>query len=279
MDNKNQYKELLANLELGKKSKYETKYNPNLLQIVPRSLNRDTLEIETQFYGFDVWHMYELSCLNPKGKPLVFMGITYIPSTSKFIVESKSFKLYLNSFNQTKISSKEEFEETIQKDISKAISDNAKVILYPLNEANKVISCHELEGKCIDDLDIEVNDYEVNPKLLKQDDGDEVTETISSNLLKSNCLITSQPDWGSIVIKYSGKPINHESLLKYIISFRNHNEFHEHCVERIFTDIVNNLEISNLEVRAYYTRRGGLDINPVRTMKPIEFENLRLIRQ
>lgn len=279
MDNKNQYKELLANLELGKKSKYETKYNPNLLQIVPRSLNRDTLDIKTQFYGFDVWHMYELSCLNTKGKPLVFMGIAYIPSTSKYIVESKSFKLYLNSFNQTKISSKEEFQETIQKDISKAISDNAKIILYPLNEASIVLNCHELEGVCLDDLDIEVNDYEVNPKLLKQDDGDEVTETLSSNLLKSNCLITSQPDWGSIVIKYRGKPVNHESLLKYIISFRNHNEFHEHCVERIFTDIVNNLEISNLEVRAYYTRRGGLDINPVRTMKPIEFENLRLIRQ
>lgn len=273
------YKELLAGLELGKKSQYETSYNPKLLQPVPRSLNRDTLVINTPFYGYDLWHMYELSCLNLKGKPMVFVGVVYVPCDSPFIIESKSFKLYLNSLNQTKLNDINEFASLIKTDLSNVLKTQVTVELYPLDKVPQTFCIQKIDGICLDDLDIEVTSYDVDSGFLGHKGKEIVTETLVSHLLKSNCLITSQPDWGSIAISYKGKAIDREGLLKYLISYRAHNEFHEHCVERIFTDICNKLEVTELCVKAYYTRRGGLDINPMRATKDFAFRQLRLLRQ
>jgi 7-cyano-7-deazaguanine reductase len=274
-----EYKNILDNLELGKRSSYETLYNPKLLQPVPRSLNRDTLSFASPFFGYDLWHMFELSCLNTKGKPLVFIGELFVPCNSTSLIESKSLKLYLNSFNQTKLSGKEEFTQRITDDLNKALNTNVLVNLYNLDEAPDSFKINNLEGINIDDLDVEIDSYDVNPQFLAQHNSSSIKETLTSNLLKSNCLITSQPDWGSISITYEGAPIVRESLLKYLISFRNHNEFHEHCVERIFTDLLNNLNIKTLTVKAFYTRRGGLDINPLRSTNEINYANFRLLRQ
>lgn len=276
----NKYKELLSGLSLGHKTAYESIYNPKLLQAVPRSLNRDTLDIKTPFFGYDLWHMFELSCLNQKGKPLVGVGELIVPCTSEFIVESKSLKLYLNSFNQTKLDSLLQMQELVRNDLSKLLKAEVTVKITDLSIENHDFAIQPLPiSTCLDDLDISIDCYSINANLIQQENGPVITEALSSNLLKSNCLITGQPDWGSIIISYTGKPLNHQQLLKYIISLRQHNEFHEHCVERIFTDLCNFTELEFLEVKAFYTRRGGLDINPCRsTIPPIEC-NLRLIRQ
>jgi 7-cyano-7-deazaguanine reductase len=274
------YKELLSGLSLGHKTNYESQYNPKLLQVVPRSLNRDTLDIKTNFYGYDLWHMYELSCLNKKGKPLVAIGEVIVPCDSEFIVESKSLKLYLNSFNQTKLDSLEQMQDIINKDLCNILQTQVTVKLYDLIDTPKQFNIKSNPvGINLDNLDIEVNCYSVTPELISQENGEVISETLYSNLLKSNCLITGQPDWGTIIISYTGKPLNHEQLLKYIVSLRQHNEFHEHCVERIFTDICNATQINFLEVKAFYTRRGGLDINPCRSSIEPQLENLRFIRQ
>lgn len=272
--------ELQKKLHLGQKSKYISVYTPSLLQTVPRSLNRSTLNIITPFYGYDLWHLYELSFLNEKGKPMVAVGEIYVPSESECIVESKSLKLYLNSFNQTKFKDLQAVEETIKKDLSDILNITVDVKLYTLKEANSFV-ISESNGLCLDDLDISVTEYDMNPSLLHSStSANKVSETIYTNLLKSNCLITGQPDWGTLVVTYKGQQIDHESLLKYVISMRQHNEFHEHCVERIFTDICNNCkEIEELKVEAFYTRRGGIDINPVRSMSKAIKNSSRFIRQ
>lgn len=272
--------ELQKKLHLGQKSKYVSVYTPSLLQTVPRSLNRSTLNIITTFYGYDLWHLYELSFLNEKGKPMVAVGEIYVPAESECIVESKSLKLYLNSFNQTKFKDIQTVEETIKKDLSDILNIAVDIKLYTLKEA-KSFAISECNGFCLDDLDISVTEYDMNPNLLHSSDSvNKVSETIYTNLLKSNCLITGQPDWGTLVVTYKGQQIDHESLLKYVISMRQHNEFHEHCVERIFTDICNNCkEIEELKVEAFYTRRGGIDINPVRSMSKAIKNSLRFIRQ
>ena len=274
----------LSNLTLGKATNYCSQYNPSLLQAVPRSLNRDSLGLTSNnlpFKGEDVWYGYELSWLNDKGKPVVAVAEFSFPCTSPNIVESKSFKLYLNSFNQTKFPSWQSIESALSKDLSAIAGSDAQVKLFPVN------SCPALQittdtALCIDDLDIEVNQYQLAPELLQsinQDQGDNVTEYLVCHLLKSNCLITNQPDWASVYIKYNGKPICHETLLKYLISFREHNEFHEQCVERIFCDIKHFCQIKELTVFARYTRRGGLDINPFRSTTQDKAPKLRTLRQ
>ncbi|MFI3256431.1 MAG: NADPH-dependent 7-cyano-7-deazaguanine reductase QueF [Psittacicella sp.] len=274
----------LSQLELGKKSKYETSYNPRLLQGVPRSLNRDQIGLKDKakipFFGKDLWTLYEISYLNSKGVPRVAIASVWIDYTSDNLIESKSFKLYLNSFNQTKISSKEELISIIQKDLSEVSNSNVKIQLHSLNDS-KMNEVTTFDGENIDDLDIEISNYDFDSSLLKITKLDyEITEKLNSNLLKSNCLVTNQPDWGSLYIEYSSfNKIDRESLLRYLISFRMHNEFHEQCIERIFMDLYS-LGITNLTVYARYTRRGGLDINPYRSSKDIGFlENIRLSRQ
>lgn len=271
---------ILQGLSLGKRQEYIANYTPTLLQPVPRSLNRDDLALgpELPFTGADIWTLYELSWLNDQGKPVVAVGEVQVPASSHNLIESKSFKLYLNSFNQTKFSSLTQVQSTLQQDLSRCAGGDVNVSLFSLTEAPHQIA--RLPGECIDDLDIAIDCYSFTPGLLQGAAGAEtVHEVLHSHLLKSNCLVTSQPDWGSIVIEYQGHRIDRESLLRYLISFRQHNEFHEQCVERIFTDLMHYCQPDKLTVYARYTRRGGLDINPFRSnWQPVP-ENIRLIRQ
>ncbi len=272
----------LAGLTLGQKTEYATQYQPSLLQPVPRSLNRDDLNLgaDLPFQGCDIWTLYELSWLNSKGLPQVAIGEVAIPATSANLIESKSFKLYLNSFNQTRFDSWQAVEQALIQDLSNCAGETVSVSVKPVS-AYTDEPIVTMQGECIDDQDIEIADYEFNPDYLKDAaDSLEVSETLHSHLLKSNCLITNQPDWGSVEICYQGKQINREALLRYIVSFREHNEFHEQCVERIFTDIMTYCQPTQLTVYARYTRRGGLDINPYRSnQQPKPAHNHRMARQ
>lgn len=265
---------------LGKHSEYKSHYQPDLLFPITRALQRENLGIthSIPFYGVDVWNAYELSWLNPKGKPMVAIAEFHIPCTSPCLIESKSFKLYLNSFNHTKYTSMDEVSQTIARDLSLATGSDVFVKITALHEASKKIVT-QFNGLTLDHLDIECDTYQVNSHFLTTENSI-VSEVLHSDLLKSNCLITGQPDWGSLQISYTGNKINHENLLKYIISFRNHHEFHEHCVERIFMDILHHCKPTTLSVHAHYVRRGGLDINPYRSTElSIPNSFLRLSRQ
>ena len=269
-------------LSLGKQVDYEFEYNPGLLQGVPRSLSRDTLDLANSslpFDGIDTWTGYELSWLNLKGKPNVAILECHVPITSENLIESKSFKLYLNSFNQTKFASAEDVRQVLQADLSACAGEPVEVKLI-LPEQFTSLQFKEFEGTLLDNLDVEIEQYSPNTQFLAVvKSGAEVKETLISHLLKSNCLITSQPDWASIQIRYEGKAIEHEGLLKYLISFRQHNEFHEQCVERIYNDIMQHCQPDKLTVCARYTRRGGLDINPFRSNYEAPYANHRQARQ
>ena len=269
-------------LSLGKQVDYEFEYNPGLLQGVPRSLSRDTLDLANSslpFDGIDTWTGYELSWLNLKGKPNVAILECHVPITSENLIESKSFKLYLNSFNQTKFASAEDVRQVLQADLSACAGETVEVKLI-LPEQFTSLQFKEFEGTLLDSLDVEIEQYSPNTQFLAvAKSGAEVKETLISHLLKSNCLITSQPDWASIQIRYEGKAIEHEGLLKYLISFRQHNEFHEQCVERIYNDIMQHCQPDKLTVCARYTRRGGLDINPFRSNYEAPYANHRQARQ
>lgn len=272
--------EVLSQLPLGQKTEYIDQYDASLLCAVPRSLNRRLIHIDKAqpFYGFDVWNAYEVSWLNQKNKPQVALVEFIFPCDSGFLIESKSFKLYLNSFNNTVFRSSDEVVTRLQYDLSAACGAHIQLKLMPLSEvAGQKLTA--FDGVCLDDLDVQCEFEKVTPECL-QVEQEHVKETVFSDLLKSNCLVTGQPDWGSVQIQYEGQKINHETLLQYIVSFRNHNEFHEHCVERIFTDILNICKPKKLTVYARYTRRGGLDINPFRSSEPcLAPENIRFARQ
>lgn len=272
----------LSELTLGKATGYQSEYDASLLQGVPRKLNRDAIDlIDTlPFHGTDIWTGYELSWLNAKGKPMVAIAEFHLSFDSEHLIESKSFKLYLNSFNQTKFDSIELVQSTLTDDLSRCANGEVLVnVIEPKHFTHQRIV--ELPGTCIDDLDIEIEDYNFNPDYLldSTDDKSMVAETLNSNLLKSNCLITSQPDWGSVMIRYQGPKIDREKLLRYLISFRQHNEFHEQCIERIFVDLKRFCHCAKLTVYARYTRRGGLDINPYRSDFEQPSESHRLARQ
>lgn len=268
--------------ELGKKADYDPHYNPDKLFPIPRKNKRDEIGVPDilPFYGMDIWNHYEVSWLNPKGKPMVALAEIIYDCTSSYIIESKSMKLYFNSFNNTKFNSMGELENTIKNDIEINISHPVSVRILPLNtiQDNKVLI--SFDGICLDEQDIDCATYTVDSSYLMIEDK-KVEERVYSNLLKSNCLVTDQPDWASLQIHYKGYKINHEGLLRYIISFRNHNEFHEQCIERIFMDILRCCKPEELSIYGRYTRRGGLDINPYRTNKKINksINNERLVRQ
>ncbi|QGM80625.1 NADPH-dependent 7-cyano-7-deazaguanine reductase QueF [Otariodibacter oris] len=272
----------LTALKLGQSTEYATSYNPQLLQGVPRQLNRDQLGITAQqpfTKGVDLWTAYEISWLNSKGVPQVAIADIFIDYTSKNLIESKSFKLYLNSFNQTKFTSFQEVQATIQTDLSLCAEGKVEVILKRLDQYQSEQIAH-FSGQCIDSQDIEIANYEFDRHILANGTSDHIIEeTLVSHLLKSNCLITNQPDWGSIQIHYVGKQIDQEKLLRYLVSFRQHNEFHEQCVERIFCDLMEFAHPEKLTVYARYTRRGGLDINPFRSNFEQAPTNVRLARQ
>ncbi|MEH8018031.1 NADPH-dependent 7-cyano-7-deazaguanine reductase QueF [Rheinheimera muenzenbergensis] len=278
----NRYSDALTGLSLGKTTAYADQYDASLLQAVPRTLGRDDIGLDPlalPFVGQDIWHGYELSWLNAKGKPMVALATFIVPYDSANLIESKSFKLYLNSFNQSRFADLGQVYRHLQQDLSACAGKPVKVSLHNVNEI-MAFQPTWLPGRCIDDLDIEVDQYQYDAGLLQlQADGDIVEEKLHSHLLKSNCLITSQPDWASVYIHYRGMALQHESLLRYLISFRSHNEFHEQCVERIFSDIWRLCQPSFLAVYARYTRRGGLDINPWRCSEPCAPPAIRLSRQ
>jgi 7-cyano-7-deazaguanine reductase len=268
--------------QLGKASAYIDQYDPSLLFAIPRADKRAELGITATppFFGADMWTAFELSWLNLRGKPQVALAHITVPCESPNIVESKSFKLYLNSFNNTRFSDAREVRERIRADVGSAVGAGIgiKTMGPEIFDQEPV---HEMDGLNLDRLDIECMHFTPAPELLFAEfDEPPVTETLTSNLLKSNCLVTGQPDWGSVQISYSGAQINQEGLLQYIVSFRNHNEFHEQCVERIFMDVWARCKPIKLSVYARYTRRGGLDINPFRTSYPQGLPpNVRTARQ
>jgi 7-cyano-7-deazaguanine reductase len=273
--------EFVAEIPLGKSVDYGNSYDPKLLFTIERGVKRGELGIETNlpFTGQDIWNAYELSWLNEKGVPQVAIGQFRFSADTARIIESKSLKLYLNSLNQKKFASRALFSACIRKDLTHAISDNVDVVLYSVDDrdTNQV---KELKGEIIDSLDIEISDYQYNASLLELKGADKViSEVLISNLLKSNCLITNQPDWASVYVEYRGRPICKASLLRYLVSFRDHNEFHEQCVERIYMDIMKCCKPEELTVYARYTRRGGLDINPWRSNCKDDMPNIRLSRQ
>lgn len=272
----------LALSPLGKTADYITQYSPQLLFPLPRQIKRDELGLTgaLPFFGVDIWNAYEVSWLNSRGKPMIAIVQIVVPADSTHIIESKSFKLYLNSFNQTPLASHEALQQLLQQDLSEACGKSVQVqVMLPDDFAQQRMGT--LDGVDLDRLDIETNRYTPAPEFLRaQFDEAPVEEKLVSHLLKSNCLVTGQPDWGSVQIHYVGPPIDQEGLLKYLISFRNHNEFHEQCVERIFIDIQRACRPTKLAVYARYTRRGGLDINPFRTNFNAPWPaNTRLARQ
>lgn len=272
----------LEGLTLGKKTAYVEHYAPQLLQAVPRSLNRDALNLHQDnlpFSGEDLWTLYELSWLNPQGVPQVAIGYVSLAADSLNLIESKSFKLYLNSFNQTSFADRESVRQTLEQDLSDCAQGQVKVSLCSLSDVEGE-AVGAFAGECIDDLPITVDNYSFDNALLTGATTPEIVEeTLVSHLLKSNCLITQQPDWGSVMIRYRGPRIDREALLRYLLSFRQHNEFHEQCVERIFNDLLQFCQPQALTVYARYTRRGGLDINPWRSNVPFDAPIARLARQ
>lgn len=260
--------DLLNAAPLGKKSSYIDQYSSKLLFPIPRLSKRSEIGIDESkqlpFLGQDLWTGYEISWLNSNGKPQIAVADFIFSCQSPNIIESKSFKLYLNSFNNSKFNSSFEVLQLMTDDLSDACG--MPVLVHFVNEVDSINNgIGQFDGVCLDHLDVICNEYIVKPELIRADSTQIINETIYTNLLKSNCLVTGQPDWGSLYIEYSGSKLDHESLLQYIVSFRNHNEFHEQCVERIFMDLMQFAKPTKLSVYARYTRRGGLDINPFRS--------------
>jgi 7-cyano-7-deazaguanine reductase len=274
---------------LGKPAAYQDQYEPGLLYPIPRAAKRNEIGIAGQppFFGADLWTAYELSWLTPRGKPVVAIAHVTVPCETPNIVESKSFKLYLNSFTNSRFASFDEVLARLRADLAQVLwrdsggaAGSLGVRLLAVHDFDRQ-QVHELDGVLLDRLDIECTQYTPEPDLLTAAfDQQPVEELLVSNLLKSNCLVTGQPDWGSVQIRYAGPQIEQGGLLRYLVSFRNHNEFHEQCVERIFMDIRRRCRPTKLAVYARYTRRGGLDINPFRTSHPIALPpNIRTARQ
>jgi 7-cyano-7-deazaguanine reductase len=252
---------------LGKSVAYVGSYDPGLLFPISRAGQRAQLGIDANlpFLGVDIWNAYELSWLDARGKPKVALAEFRVPAASPNIIESKSFKLYLNSYMQSKVPDTDVLRGRLAADLSAAAGAPVSVVLAtPTSKQAALIE--NLAGEVIDDLPIEINHYgppradflHVNPDAV-------VEESLVSHLFKSNCPVTGQPDWASVQIHYTGPRLGRDGLLRYLVSYREHADFHEHCVERMFVDILAQCGPSHLSVYARYTRRGGLDINPFRT--------------
>ena len=256
-----------ADSPLGKASSYPASYDPALLFAMPRIDKRHELGLSgtLPFFGMDVWNAYEVSWLNLRGKPQVAIITLLVPADTPNIIESKSLKLYLNAFNQSRLAGPAALLELLRADLSAGFGGPIQIRLCGSDAFGK-LKFGELDGLLLDRLDIEVDRYEPDPSLLQAQQNEvPVEEKLVSHLLKSNCLVTGQPDWASVQLHYVGAPINQEGLLRYLIGFRFHNEFHEQCVERIFMDVWRLCKPQKLMVLARYTRRGGIDINPWRS--------------
>ncbi|MBA4501493.1 NADPH-dependent 7-cyano-7-deazaguanine reductase QueF [Marinobacterium marinum] len=263
---------------LGQETLYANRYDASLLYPIARDLSWEAKGVKRAtlpFRGLDIWNAYEVSWLDQGGKPIVRMAEFRIPAVSPNIVESKSFKLYLNSFNLSRFDSEAQVKERMQQDLSDVAGAPVEVLLTPLTAPVEVM---QLKGLCLDELPLQVEHYTPAPELLVTN-GAVQEETLVSHLLKSNCPVTGQPDWASVQIRYRGAQIDHKGLLAYLISYREHGDFHEQCVENIFMDIWQRCRPQKLSVYARYVRRGGLDINPYRSSINDEPQNVRLSRQ
>ncbi|MEY3379640.1 MAG: NADPH-dependent 7-cyano-7-deazaguanine reductase QueF [Hylemonella sp.] len=261
---------------LGRSVAYADQYDASLLYPMARLPKRQEIGVPATlpFMGADLWTAYELSWLNARGKPQVALAQITVPCETPNIVESKSLKLYLNSFSNTRFVDSAEVLASLRADLSEAAwrgSDQSGSVGIKLLNAEQFAqqSVQELDGLSLDRLDIACDLFHPAPELLSAAlEEQPVSEVLTSQLLKSNCPVTGQPDWASLQISYSGPQIDQAGLLQYIVSFRNHNDFHEQCVERIYMDIWMRCKPTKLSVYARYTRRGGLDINPFRTSHP-----------
>lgn len=254
-----------SQLPLGKQTAYTDQYDPTLLVAIPRSLTRDFWpeNNKLRFFGSDSWTGYEVSWLNSRGKPQVATLLLEYDAMTSNIVESKSLKLYLNAYNQTRIASIKEVQTRIAQDICRIVGANVTVELMDAAASSQLV-IKPWQDRCIDDLDIDIDCYFIDAKLLECDDSVAEERTVVSHLLRSNCPVTGQPDWASVRIHYRGRLISEASLLRYICSFRLHQGFHEQCIERFFCDIWQQCQPEWLSVEGRFTRRGGLDINPFR---------------
>jgi len=262
---------------LGDKSAYVTQYAPALLYPIPRNTPWQPEFEKRPFYGIDVWNAFEISWLNDKGLPQMALAEFRIPADSPNIIESKSFKLYLNSFNQTTIDNASQAQQRMVSDLSAAAGAPVQVTLFSLRDM--AMPALPAPGDNIDQQDIEITTYTPDARLLSSDVSVYRTEILHSNLLKSNCPVTGQPDWATLVVEYEGPTIDRAGLLAYIVSYREHGDFHEQCVEQIFLDIKAQCKPGQLTVYARYVRRGGLDINPYRSTRPLAPSNHRTQRQ
>ena len=266
--------------QLGKATVYADRYDPSLLFPMPRAAKRAEIGVAEPlpFRGVDIWNAYEFSWLDARGKPMVAIAEIRVPASSPNIIESKSFKLYLNGFSQERIADTPHLIGVLERDLSAAAGAPVEVELSLPSAI--VHAIRDLEGESIDDQALAIDDYGPPKADYLRVAGDAVVEeALVSDLLRSNCPVTGQPDWGSVQIRYRGRPIDREGLLRYLVSFRTHNEFHEQCVERIYADVMARCAPESLSVYARYTRRGGLDINPFRSSSAHVPVNLRGARQ
>lgn len=267
---------------LGQSVEYPSSYDAGLLFPIPRLEARAKLGLADAlpFVGVDVWNAYELSWLDMRGKPQVALAEIRVPATSPHLIESKSFKLYLNSFSQERMANTDALRTQLMHDLSAAAGAPVSVSLIAPTSP-EAFPVRNLPGELIDSVAISIESYgPPEPELLRADPSDTVDETLVSHLFRSNCPVTGQPDWASLQVTYAGPRIDRAALLRYFVSFRTHSDFHEACVERIFLDIRSRCAPQKLAVYARFTRRGGLDINPFRAMPGSAMpDNLRLSRQ
>jgi 7-cyano-7-deazaguanine reductase len=267
-------------IPLGNPVEFPGEYAPDVLYAIPRAESRSALGLhdDLPFEGKDIWNAWELTWLATSGTPVVATATICVDAASPNLIESKSLKLYLNSLAMTRFADRDELTTIVSRDLSRTAGLAVDVKITPASDsASDTIG--EFPGECIDIVEIGAVPTDVDATMLATDKGDSVTETLYSHLLRSNCPVTNQPDSGSVLIRYQGKPIDRQALLTYIVSFRQHNEFHEGCIERMFVDIKKYCKPSELTVYARYNRRGGLDINPFRSDFEDSVENLRLWRQ
>ena len=270
----------MSKIPLGKPTDHPEEYSPQVLFAVPRSEARKAFGLgdELPFQGEDIWNVWELTWLEPSGKPVVATAVITVPASSTNIVESKSLKLYLNSLAKSRHAVPDEVVRIINSDLSRIAEAEVAVSITSLIDSSTA-QIADLPGDCIDDLDVQIVDSGVDAEILLTAGKESIDEKLHSHLLRSNCPVTNQPDMGSVLIRYRGPAIDRTSLLKYIVSYRQHNDFHEACVERMFLDIMTRCNPEKLTVYARYNRRGGLDINPFRSNFETTVVNLRLWRQ
>ena len=271
---------LYTDSPLGRNVPEPTGYDAGLLYPIARADTRAGLDLPAPSHGADIWNAYELSWLNAHGKPIVAMGRFTVPADSPRLIESKSLKLYLNGYNEERFEHPDIVRQRIQADLTRAAGKPVHVEILPVRPAFE-LSCQALAGRCIDDQDIRIDTYDPAPDRLRTTDpAPFMRETLVSELLKSNCPVTGQPDWASLQIRYAGPRIDRAGLLAYIVSLRRHSEFHELCVEKIYGEIMQRCAPQELLVYARYTRRGGLDINPWRANhQPDAIGQARTLRQ